>query len=61
MFMTASCWERWLPRFEAQGHSSIGLEWPGRDFQGRDHLTIVERGWEGVADFALSWLGEQGV
>ena len=27
-----------------------------REFAGRDHLTIVEPGWEGVADFALHWL-----
>jgi len=31
------------------------------EFEGRDHLTIVEDGWEEVADFAADWLDRQGV
>lgn len=27
-----------------------------REFEGRDHLTILESGWEKVADFVLEWL-----
>jgi fermentation-respiration switch protein FrsA (DUF1100 family) len=29
-----------------------------REFDGRDHLTIVEPGWEEVADFVLAWLDQ---
>jgi len=29
-----------------------------RAFGGRDHLTIVEPGWEEVADFVLAWLDQ---
>jgi len=32
-----------------------------KEFAGRDHLTIVEPGWEDVADFALEWLVTQGL
>jgi pimeloyl-ACP methyl ester carboxylesterase len=32
-----------------------------KEFPGRDHLTIVEPGWEDVADFALDWLVKQGL
>ena len=31
MFMTALCWEEWLPRFAASGRPATALEWPGRD------------------------------
>jgi pimeloyl-ACP methyl ester carboxylesterase len=31
MFMTSSCWEGWIPRFEQAGRPSTALEWPGRD------------------------------
>jgi pimeloyl-ACP methyl ester carboxylesterase len=31
MFMTALCWEEWVPYFEAAGRPSIALEWPGRE------------------------------
>jgi pimeloyl-ACP methyl ester carboxylesterase len=31
------------------------------EFPGRDHLTIVEPGWEEVADFVLEWLSTQGL
>jgi pimeloyl-ACP methyl ester carboxylesterase len=32
-----------------------------REFEGRDHLTIVEAGWEEVADYVAMWLDDQGV
>jgi pimeloyl-ACP methyl ester carboxylesterase len=32
-----------------------------KEFPGRDHLTIVEPGWEGVAGFALEWLTMRGL
>ena len=28
------------------------------EFEGRDHLTIVEAGWETVADFVANWIDE---
>lgn len=31
MFMTAACWDDWLVRFAAAGHTASALEWPGRD------------------------------
>jgi pimeloyl-ACP methyl ester carboxylesterase len=31
-----------------------------REFAGRDHVTIVEPGWEQVADFVLEWLDGPG-
>jgi pimeloyl-ACP methyl ester carboxylesterase len=27
-----------------------------REYPGRDHLTILEKGWEDLADYALSWM-----
>jgi hypothetical protein len=30
-----------------------------KEFKGRDHFLIGERGWEEVADCALAWLNEK--
>lgn len=32
-----------------------------KEFEGRDHFIIGEKGWEAVADYCLSWLKEKGV
>ena len=31
MFMTALCWEKWLPYFQGQGYTCLAPNWPGRD------------------------------
>jgi pimeloyl-ACP methyl ester carboxylesterase len=36
-------------------HSSSGLT-EFKEYPGRDHLTILEDGWEELADFALGWM-----
>ena len=37
-------------------HSAPGSITGFREFDGRDHLAIVEPGWEQVADYVLAWL-----
>ena len=32
-----------------------------REFPGRSHFTMIQEGWESVADFALSWATEKSV
>ncbi|HWB32780.1 MAG TPA: alpha/beta hydrolase [Acidobacteriaceae bacterium] len=31
LWMTAKCWENWVPRYEAKGHRVIAKSWPGMD------------------------------
>jgi pimeloyl-ACP methyl ester carboxylesterase len=50
-----------LNRTNARRYSDAGSITDLREFPGRDHLTIVEPGWEQVADFALAWLEQHGV
>jgi UDP-N-acetylglucosamine:LPS N-acetylglucosamine transferase len=45
-----------LNRANARRYRARGSITDFREFEGRDHLTIVEPGWETVADFVLSWL-----
>jgi pimeloyl-ACP methyl ester carboxylesterase len=32
-----------------------------KEFPGRVHFTIVQRGWEEVADYVISWLKAQNI
>jgi hypothetical protein len=32
-----------------------------REFAGRTHFIVGQRGWEEIADYILAWLGEKGV
>jgi pimeloyl-ACP methyl ester carboxylesterase len=45
-----------LNRANARRYTDSGSITDFRVFDGRDHLTIVEPGWEEVADFTLKWL-----
>ena len=45
-----------LNRTNALRYSDAGSITDLREFEGRDHLTILEPGWEAVADFTLDWL-----
>jgi pimeloyl-ACP methyl ester carboxylesterase len=45
-----------LNRTNARRYRARGSITDFREFEGRDHLTIVEPGWETVADFVLAWL-----
>lgn len=47
-----------LNRTNARRYRPKGSITDFREFEGRDHLTIVEPGWEQVADFTLEWLGK---
>jgi len=31
MFMTALCWEKWVPYFQTRGYTCLAPNWPGRD------------------------------
>lgn len=31
LFVTRTCWQQWLNRFEAQGQQCLAIAWPGRD------------------------------
>jgi len=31
MFMNHTCWENWIPRYQAKGYRVIAPDWPGRD------------------------------
>jgi pimeloyl-ACP methyl ester carboxylesterase len=31
MFMTALCWEKWVPYFQGRGYTCLAPNWPGRD------------------------------
>ena len=31
MFMTALCWEKWVPYFQQRGYTCLAPNWPGRD------------------------------
>jgi non-heme chloroperoxidase len=51
MFMTALCWEKWVPLLEQAGFKVLAPHWPGRD--GKTVAELVE----GVGDEALAELG----
>lgn len=50
-----------LNKTSADKYRDAGSVTDFREFDGRDHLTIVEDGWEEVADFIAGWLETQGV
>jgi len=31
MFMNPTCWENWIPRYQAKGYKVLAPAWPGRD------------------------------
>jgi pimeloyl-ACP methyl ester carboxylesterase len=45
-----------LNRSNQRRYEATGSITDFREFEGRDHLTIVEPGWEKVADFVLEWM-----
>jgi len=50
-----------LNKTNAEKYSDPGSVTDFREFEGRDHLTIVEDGWEDVADYVAEWLALQEV
>ena len=65
LLMTAGSRDHIIPahlnktNFEKYGDEGSVTDF--REFEGRDHLTIVEDGWEQVADFVEDWLERQGL
>ena len=45
MFMTAMCWEKWVPYFQERGYQCLAPNWPGRDkpveAQRKDHPDLL--------------------
>lgn len=50
-----------LNKTSADKYRDAGSVTDSREFDGRDPLTIVEDGWETVADFIEEWLETPGV
>jgi pimeloyl-ACP methyl ester carboxylesterase len=44
----------------ADRYAKSGAHTDYKEFEGRDHYTIGEPGWQEVADYALTWATEQG-
>jgi len=57
MYMTPLCWEPWEPYFEARGFRCVAPDF--KEFPGRTHFIIGQRGWEEVAGFVVSWLAKR--